>query len=175
MVQVKAKYTNVPVQTDVGRSQQTQDAKRENSPKPPAHRKTRQTQPNKNQATPTNQTKTTKEGEPKTPTRTTDNEAGRQDQPKRGRGGKKASGDQQTRKERTPGKAAEAGGRMQHKPRWARTALVASKGILDHPRANTSVPQRRAHEQHPQHGGESKAPHRAEAFVAMKQREDTSH
>ena len=55
------------------------------------------------------------EGEPQTETRTTDNEAGRQDQTKQGRGGKKASGGQQTRKERTPGKAAEAGGRMQHK------------------------------------------------------------
>ena len=32
----------------------------------------------------------------------------------------------------------------------------------------------RAHEQHPQHGREGKAPHRAEAFVAMKRREDTS-
>ena len=44
-----------------------------------------------------------------------------------GAGGKKASGDQQTRKERTPGKAAEAGGRMQHKPRRrARAALAVS-------------------------------------------------
>ena len=48
------------------------------------------------------------------------------------------------------------------------------KGILDHSRANTSVPQRGAHEQHPQHGGEGKAPHRAEAFVAMKGSEDRS-
>ena len=36
------------------------------------------------------------------------------------------------------------------------------------------MPQRGAHEQHPQHGGEGKAPHRAEAFVAMKRKEDTS-
>ena len=81
-----------------GEANKRQTRKREDSPKPPTHRKTRQTQPNKNQATPTDQTKTTKEGEPKTPTRTTDKEAGRQDQPQRGRGGKKASGDQQTRK-----------------------------------------------------------------------------
>ena len=87
MVQVKAKYTNVPVQTDVGEANKRKTRKRENSQKPPTHRKTRQTQPNKNQATPTKQTKATKEGEPKTPTRTTDNEAGRQDQTKRGRGG----------------------------------------------------------------------------------------
>ena len=46
------------------------------------------------------------------------------------------------------------------------------KRILDHPRANTSVPERGAHEQHPPHGGEGKAPHRAEAFVAMKRSED---
>ena len=94
-----------------GEANKSKTQKRENSQKQPTHRNTRQTQPNKRQATPTKQTKATKEGEPQTPTRTTDNEAGRQDQTKRGRGGKKASGDQQTRKERTPGNAAEAGGR----------------------------------------------------------------
>ena len=80
------------------------------------------------------------------------------------------------RKEQAPGKAAEAGGRGQHKPRRrARAALsVSSKGVLDHPRANTSVPKRGAHEQHPPHGVEGKAPHRAEAFVAMKRSEDRS-
>ena len=34
--------------------------------------------------------------------------------------------------------------------------------------------ERRAHEQHPLHGVEGKAPHRAEAFVAMKRSEDRS-
>ena len=33
---------------------------------------------------------------------------------------------------------------------------------------------REAPEQHPQHGGEGKAPHRAEAFVAMRRSEDRS-
>ena len=47
MVQVKAKYTNVPVQTDVGRSQQTQDAKKRKQPE------TTNTQ--KNQTNPTKQ------------------------------------------------------------------------------------------------------------------------
>ena len=41
------------------------------------------------------------------------------------------------------------------------------KGVLDHPRANTSVPKRGAHEQHPVHGVEGKAPHRAEAFSLL--------
>ena len=43
-----------------------------------------------------------------------------------------------------------------------------------HPRANTSVQEKKAPEQHPQHGVEGKAPHRAEAFVAMRKSEDTS-
>ena len=48
------------------------------------------------------------------------------------------------------------------------------RGVLDHPRANTSVQERRAPEQHPQHGVEGRAPHRAEAFVAMRRNEDRS-
>ena len=40
-----------------GEANKRKTRKRENSPKQPTHRKTRQTQPNKNQATPTNQTK----------------------------------------------------------------------------------------------------------------------
>ena len=43
-----------------------------------------------------------------------------------------------------------------------------------HPRANTSVQERKAPEQHPQHGVEGRAPHRAEAFVAMRKSEDRS-
>ena len=42
------------------------------------------------------------------------------------------------------------------------------RGVLDHPRANTSVQEGRAPEQHTQHCVEGKAPHRAEAFVKMK-------
>ena len=37
--------------------------------------------------------------------------------------------------------------------------------VPDHPRANTSVQERKAPEQHPQHGVEGRAPHRAKAFV----------
>ena len=48
------------------------------------------------------------------------------------------------------------------------------RGVPDHPRANTSVQERRAPEQHPQHGVEGRAPHRAEAFVAMRKSEDRS-
>ena len=39
-------------------------------------------------------------------------------------------------------------------------------------RANPSVQERGAPEQHPQHGVEGRAPHRAEAFVAMRRSED---
>ena len=46
------------------------------------------------------------------------------------------------------------------------------RGVPDHPRANTSVQERKAPEQHPQHGVEGRAPHRAEAFVAMRKSED---
>ena len=42
------------------------------------------------------------------------------------------------------------------------------RGVLDHPKENTSVQERQAPEQHPQHGGEGRTPHRAEAFVAMR-------
>ena len=87
-----------------GEANKRQTRKRENSPKPPTHRKTRRTQPNKNQATPTDQTKTTKEGEPKTPTRTTDNEAGRQDQPQRGRGGRRQAETSKQGKSGRPGR-----------------------------------------------------------------------
>ena len=48
------------------------------------------------------------------------------------------------------------------------------RGVPDHPRANTSVQERRAPEQHPQHGVEGRTPHRAEAFVAMRRSEDRS-
>ena len=74
------------------------------------------------------QTKTTKEEEPQAPAKTKDNKAGKQE-PTKGRTGRKASGDQQKRKEQTPGKAVEAGGRRQHKPRRReRAALTVSEG-----------------------------------------------
>ena len=46
--------------------------------------------------------------------------------------------------------------------------------IPDHPRANTSVQERKAPERHPQHGVEGRAPHWTEAFVAMRKSEDRS-
>ena len=42
------------------------------------------------------------------------------------------------------------------------------RGDLDHLKVNTSVQEGRAPEQHSQHCVEGRAPHRAEAFVAMK-------
>ena len=125
MVQVKAKCTKVPVQYDVRRSQQKQSAKQRNQPGTNHTKKHQTDKPDKKQATPTRQTKTTKEGEPQTPTRTTDSKAGRQDQTKRGRGRKKASGDQQTRKERTPRKAARQEGECGTSQEGGRVHLLA--------------------------------------------------
>ena len=99
-MQVKAKYTNVPVQTNVRQSQQTRGVKNKHQTER-NHQHTgkpdKLSQANKKeQATPTTQTTTTKEGGPKTPTRTKDNEAGRQDQTQRGRGGSRQA---ETRKQ----------------------------------------------------------------------------
>ena len=99
---------------DHGKKNPTERIKRQTT-----QRSTQQTKPNKKQTTPTNQTKTAKEG---SQTRRTDNEAGRQEQTQ-GRGGKKAGGGQQTRKERTSGKAAEARGKPR---RRAHAALAVS-------------------------------------------------
>ena len=111
-------------------------------------------------------------GKPTTPNRIEGSEADRT-KGRKGARGKKASGGQK-RKERTPGKAAGAGGRKPHRPRRARAPLAVSYGVLDHTRANTSVQERGAPKQHPQHGVEGKAPHRAEAFVVMRRSEDRS-
>ena len=90
-----------------------------NRTKPLTHREARQTLPSKQkeQATPTTQTTTTKEEGTKN-TNQDKGQRGRQARPNTaGRGGKQASGDPQTRKNGRPGKAAEAGRSRQHKPR----------------------------------------------------------
>ena len=60
----------------------------------------------------------------------------------------------------------------QAKEKGACSSSGVLRGVLDHPRVNTSVQEGRAPEQHSQHGVEGKAPHRAEAFVAMRRSED---
>ena len=62
----------------------------------------------------------------------------------------------------------------QAKEKGACSSNGVLRGVLDHPRVNTSVQERRAREQHPQHGVEGRTPHRAEAFVAMRRSEDRS-
>ena len=62
MVQVKAKYTNVPVQYDMRRSQLKQNAKQRNQPETNNTKKHQTNQTKQKQPTPTKQTKTTKEG-----------------------------------------------------------------------------------------------------------------
>ena len=163
MNKVKAKYTSVPVQYDVRRSQQKQEDGRT------TQRSTKHTKQTKTR------TKTPRQQDKPKPAKTPDNTAGRQDPTKRGCRGKKASGDQQKGKSRRPGRQQRQEGEGSTSQEGGRVRLYrCPKGVLDHPRANTSVPKRGAHEQHPPHGVEGKAPHRAEAFVAMKRSEDRS-
>ena len=94
-----------------------------------------------------------------------------------GAGGRKQAETSKQGKSRRPGRKQRQEGESSTSQEGGHVQLYrCPKGILDHPRANTSVPERRAHEQHPPHGGEGKAPHRAEAeaFVAMKRSEDRS-
>ena len=95
---------------------------------------------------------------------------------RKGTRGKTASGGQQQQE----GEGAREGSRdrreeaAQAKKKGACNSNGVLRGVLDHPRANTSVQEREAPKQHPQHGVEGKAPHRAEAFVAMRRSEDRS-
>ena len=95
---------------------------------------------------------------------------------RKGTRGKTASGGQQQQE----GEGAREGSRdrreeaAQAKKTGACNSNSVLRGVLDHPRANTSVQEREAPKQHPQHGVEGKAPHRAEAFVAMRRSEDRS-
>ena len=171
-MQVKAKYTNVPVQYDVRRSQQKQDAKKRNQPETTNTEK-HQTNPTKQKTGHANKTNQNHEGGGVTNANQDNGQRGGQTRPNkaraRGEEGKRRPANKEgaDAREGSRGRREKAeGGRVQL---WR-----CPKGILDHSRANTSVPQRGAHEQHPQHGGEGKAPHRAEAFVAMKGREDRS-
>ena len=91
-----------------------------NRTKPPTHREARQTLPSKQkteQATPTTQTTTTKEGGAKN-TNQDKGQRGRQARPNTaGARGEAGTRRPANKKERTPGKAAEAGRSRQHKPR----------------------------------------------------------
>ena len=78
-------------------------------------------------------------------------------------GGRRRQGRQQRTGAEKAARAGEVGA-------WSSNGV--QRGVLDHPRANTSVQERKAPEQHPQHGVEGRAPHRAEAFVAMRKSED---
>ena len=60
----------------------------------------------------------------------------------------------------------------QAKAKGACSSSGVLRGVLDHLRVNTSVQEGRAPEQHTQHGVEGKAPHRAEAFVAVRRSAD---
>ena len=75
----------------------------------------------------------------------------------------------QGRQQRTGGEKA-----AQAKEVGACSSNGVQREVADHPRANTSVQTRKAPEQHPQHGVEGRAQHRAEAFVAMRKIEDRS-
>ena len=127
MVQAKARYTNVPVQTDVGRSQQMRGAKKRKHPETTNTQKN-QTNPPKQKPSHANKPNQNHKGGGAKNTNQDIGQRGRQARPTtaraRGEEGKRRPAN---KKERTPGKVAEAGGRMQHKPRWARTAF---SGVL---------------------------------------------
>jgi hypothetical protein len=77
------------------------------------------------------------------------------------------------RTEKAPEKGKGQREKKQQEPgRQAQAALVVTKGVswIIQLEAN-SVRERQAPEQHKQHGVEGQAPHRAEAFVAMKRNE----
>ena len=111
-----------------GKANKREARKQENSPKPPTHRETRQAHPSKKPSHANKPNQNHKRGGTKNPNQ--DNgQRGRQARPTtaraRGEAGKRRPAN---KTERTPGKAAEAGRRKQHKPRWARTALAVFKG-----------------------------------------------
>ena len=127
MVQVKAKYTNVPVQYDMRRSQLKQNAKQRNQPETNNTKKHQTNQTKQKQPTPTKQTKTTKEGA--TNTNQDNGQRGGQTRPNKTRARGEEGKPRPANKERADaGKAAEAGGRKQHKPR--RRARAPFSGVL---------------------------------------------
>ena len=70
------------------------------------------------------------------------------------------------------GEAARTGGSSTGRGKGACSSSGVLRGDLDHLKVNTSVQEGRAPEKHSQHGVEGRAPHRAEAFVAMRRSED---
>ena len=90
--------------------------------------------------------------------------------------GKTAGGGQQQQDKKKGGARGRQQGQEEEAAQAEEKGACSSSGVLrgdlDHPRVNTSVQEGRAPEQHSQHGVEGKAPHRAEAFVAMRRGED---
>ena len=98
-----------------------------------------------------------------------------QQRKKRGAGGRRQAEASKKGKRGRPGRQQGQEGGNRTSQEDGRVQLYrCPKGVLDHPRANTSVQEREAPNQHPQHGVEGRAPHRAEAFVAMRRSEDRS-
>ena len=94
---------------------------------------------------------------------------------KRGAGGRRQAEASKKGKRGRPGRQQGQEGGNRTSQEDGRVQLYRRpKGVLDHPRANTSVQEREAPNQHPQHGVEGRAPHRAEAFVAMRRNVDRS-
>jgi len=152
----------------VRRSQQKQKAKQRNQPETnnTKEHQTNQTKQKTGHANKTNQNHERRSHKHQQGQRTTKREA--RPNKTRAQASKQGKSGRPGRQQRQEGECStsQEGGRVQLER--------CPKGILDHPRANTSVPERGAHEQHPQHGVEGKAPHRAEAFVAIKRSEDRS-
>ena len=137
-MQVKAKYTSVLVQYDVRRSQHKQKDERT------TQRSTKQTKQNKNQQQTTPTHRTTRRADA-----TQQNE---------GAGGRKQAETSKQGKSRRPGRQQRQEGESSTSQEGGHVQLYrCPKGILDHPRANTSVPERGA--QHPPHGVEEGKAH----------------
>ena len=187
-MQVKAKYTNVPVQYDVRRSQQKQNAKKRNQPETTNTEK-HQTNPTKQKTGHANKTNQNHEGGGATNTNQDNGQRGGQTRPNKARargeegkrrpankegadareGSRRPKNEDSRRRGRKQGQEEEA---AQAEKKGACSSSGVLRGDLDHLKVNTSVQEGRAPEQHSQHGVEGRAPHRAEVFVAMRISED---
>ena len=148
---------NVPVQTNVWQSQHTRGARtnkkqhettttQESQTNPPKQKPSHANQPNQNNKG---------EGQKHQPGQRTTRQAGKTKHSEGAGGSRQAETHKQERAD-----AREGSRGRKEKAAQAKVGAYAFSGVqrdFGSPEANTSAPQRGAHEQHPQHGGEGKA------------------
>ena len=122
--------------------------------------KTHKEKPNKHKKRPS---QTNKGGEANNTKRNSRQRGGQnQQRKKRGAGGRRQAEASKKGKRGRPGRQQGQEGGNRTSQEDGRVQLYRRpKGVLDHTRANTSVQEREAPNQHPQHGVEGRAPHRA--------------